>query len=217
MIKGFIFDLDGVIVDTAKYHYLAWKRLANNLGIDFTEEENENLKGVSRVQSLEYILKLGKLEVKEEEKLKLAAAKNEWYVEYISRLHKDEILPGVENLLQSLKQNNIKIALGSASKNSIPILKGIDLLSSFDFISDGNSTDKSKPDPEVFIIAANGVNLEPKDCLVIEDSIKGIEAAINGGFLSLGIGEEKHLGNANHVLPDLKNTSFESINKLYNN
>lgn len=217
MIKGFIFDLDGVIVDTAKYHYLAWKQLANNLGIDFSEEENENLKGVSRLQSLEYILKLGNLEVKDEEKVKLAAAKNEWYVEYISKLNEDEILPGVVSLLESLKKNKIKIALGSASKNSIAILEGIKLMHYFDYISDGNSTNKSKPDPEVFLIAASGLELKPMDCLVIEDSIKGIEAAIAGGFLSLGIGESKHLGHAGNVLPDLKNTSYESINKLYYN
>lgn len=217
MIKGFIFDLDGVIVDTAKYHYLAWKQLANNLGIDFSEEENENLKGVSRIQSLEYILKLGNLEVKEEEKIKLAAAKNEWYVEYISRLNEEEILPGVVFLLDSLKTNKIKIGLGSASKNSVAILEGINLMHYFDFISDGNSTNKSKPDPEVFLIAAEGLFLDTKECLVIEDSIKGIDAAIAGGFLSLGIGDKKHLGHADFVLPDLKNTSYESINKLYHN
>jgi beta-phosphoglucomutase len=217
MIKGFIFDLDGVIVDTAKYHYLAWKQLAHNLGVNFTEEENENLKGVSRMKSLEYILELGNIDLKHEEKLKLAAAKNEVYVEYISKLKEDEILPGALNLLKSLQSNNIKIALGSASKNSKPILEGIKLLQYFDFISDGNSTDKSKPDPEVFLIAANGINLYPKDCLVIEDSIKGIEAAIAGGFLSLGIGDEKHLGAAMHVIPNLKDTSYESINKLYYN
>lgn len=217
MIQGFIFDLDGVIVDTAKYHFLAWRRLANNLGIDFTEEENENLKGVSRMASLDHILRLGKLELRQEEKIKLAAAKNEWYVEFISRIDQSEVLPGVNELLDNLIQNRIKIALGSASKNAIPILQGIDLYDKFDFISDGNSTDKSKPDPEVFLIAANGIQLEPSKCLVIEDSIKGIEAAINGGFLSLGIGLKSNLGDADVVLPNLENSNYENINKLYFN
>ncbi len=215
MIDACIFDLDGVIVDTAKYHYLAWKRMASMLGIDFTEKENENLKGVSRKESLEYILKHGKALISESEKIKYAIAKNEWYVEYINNLSTDEILPGVIDLLEDLKKNNIKIALGSASKNAMPILKSTNILSYFDFIADGNSTDKSKPDPEVFLIAAKGVNKAPNNCIVFEDSISGIEAAILGNFRTFGVGEVEHLNRAEHVFPNLDGINWNKIQQLY--
>lgn len=215
MFEAIIFDLDGVIVDTAKYHYLAWKRLANSLGIDFSEEENENLKGVSRIQSLEYILKLGKIELDSEVKKELASKKNEWYVDLISNLDKEEILPGVESFINDLKTNDIKIGLGSASKNSIPILKSIQLFENFDFISDGNSTDKSKPDPEVFLIAASGLGVVPSAALVVEDSISGIDAAIAGNFKSLGVGKSEILIRADRVVSSLDNMTFESLINLY--
>jgi beta-phosphoglucomutase len=215
MVKACIFDLDGVIVDTAKYHYLAWKRLAHILGVDFTEEENENLKGVSRVESLAYILKLGNVTCTDTEKIKYAQSKNEWYLDYISNLKKDEILPGVETLLKDLKKHNIKIALGSASKNAIPLLESTELLSYFDFISDGNSTDKSKPDPEVFYIAAKGLDLSPAECVVLEDSIKGIEAAVAGGFYSIGIGDADTLAIADVVFPNLEHSSWKSISAAF--
>jgi beta-phosphoglucomutase len=215
MFEAVIFDLDGVIVDTAKYHFIAWRRLANSLGIDFTEDENENLKGVSRIQSLEYILKLGGLDFSTEIKSGLAAKKNEWYVESISQLDKNEILPGVESFINDLKNNHVKIALGSASKNSIPILKSISLLHLFDYISDGNSTDKSKPDPEVFLIAAKGLNVQPAKSLVIEDSISGVDAAIAGGFASLGIGLPDVLIRADRVVQSLDSMSYDSLIKLY--
>ena len=216
MIKGCIFDLDGVIVDTAKYHYLAWKRLAGSLGIEFTEHDNEQLKGVSRMQSLEHILEIGKLSLSIEDKLQLAKRKNEWYVEYITHIDKSEILDGAEKLLLDLKKNNISIALGSASKNAIPLLKSIGILDLFDYISDGNSTDKSKPDPEVFLIAAKGLNLLPEECVVFEDSIKGVEAAIKGNFKSIGIGEASVLGIADFVWPDLHDATWGKINDMFN-
>ncbi len=217
MVKACIFDLDGVIVDTAKYHFIAWQRLANKLGISFTEEENEHLKGVSRVQSLEYILKLGKVDLSEPDKIELANLKNEWYVELISNLQSDEILPGVIELMDDLKKHDIKIALGSASKNAVPLLKSANVLHYFDYISDGNSTDKSKPDPEVFLIAAKGINEAPQHCIVLEDSIKGIEAAIAGEFRSLGIGDKKVLGIAEHVLENLIGISWHKLQLLYDN
>jgi beta-phosphoglucomutase len=216
MVKACIFDLDGVIVDTAKYHFLAWQRLANKLGIDFTEEENEHLKGVSRVQSLEYILRLGKVELSNEDKLSFAHLKNEWYVDLISNLSSDEILPGVMDLLNDLKSNNVKIALGSASKNAVPILKSIGILPYFDYISDGNSTDKSKPDPEVFIIAAEGINETPAACIVFEDSIKGIEAANIGHFRSLGIGDKNTLHMAEYTFENLIGITWSKLQTLYN-
>jgi beta-phosphoglucomutase len=216
MIQACIFDLDGVIVDTAKYHYLAWKRLADMLNIPFSEEENENLKGVSRVQSLEYILNLGGVQLAADEKSKYAMAKNDWYLEYVSQINEEEILPGVLQLFDDLKSNHIKIALGSASKNAIPILKNIGLLHYFDFISDGNSTDKSKPDPAVFLIAAKGINHEPINCIVFEDALKGVEAAIAGGFRSFGVGDKNTLGIAEYVFPDLKEMTWNKLQNLYN-
>ncbi|MBP6396481.1 MAG: beta-phosphoglucomutase [Saprospiraceae bacterium] len=216
MITACIFDLDGVIVDTAKFHFLAWKQLAEHLGVEFSEEDNEHLKGVSRMQSLEYILLKGDIQLSNEEKLRLATLKNEWYVESIKHIDASEILPGSEELLKDLKKNRIKISLGSASKNAKAILNGIGLMSYFDFISDGNSTDKSKPDPEVFLIAAKGVNELPENCLVVEDSIKGIEAANVGGFRTLGIGDPDILTEAEFIVKDLTAVNWETFNNWYN-
>lgn len=216
MITACIFDLDGVIVDTAKFHYLAWKRLAEHVGVSFSEEDNEHLKGVSRMQSLEYILEKGGLQLGNEEKLRLATLKNEWYVESIKHIDASEILPGSEALLKDLKANQIKVSLGSASKNAIAILEGIGLLHYFDYISDGNSTDKSKPDPEVFLIAAKGLDKSPEECLVVEDSIKGIQAAIAGGFRTLGIGESEILSEAEYIVKDLSEVSWEVLYNWFN-
>ncbi|GFZ31139.1 beta-phosphoglucomutase [Clostridium zeae] len=207
-VKGCIFDLDGVIVDTAKYHYLAWKRLANELGFDFTEKDNERLKGVSRMASLEILLSIGKITLSEDEKLALAAKKNEWYVEYISRMNKDEILPGVENFLQAIRSEGIKVSLGSASKNSMMILDNLELTKYFDAIIDGNKVSEAKPDPEVFLLAAKELDLDPKVCVVFEDAEAGIEAAIRAGMRSIGIGSVETLGKATKVVPNLKDADL---------
>ncbi|HRD06966.1 MAG: beta-phosphoglucomutase [Saprospiraceae bacterium] len=217
MIKACIFDLDGVIVDTAKYHYLAWKKLAEEkLGVHFDHEDNEHLKGVSRIASLEYILDKGNLHIHDDDKFELASLKNKWYVDLIENLDSSEILPGSESLLMDLKANQIKIALGSASKNAIAILKSIGLFHYFDFISDGNSTDKSKPDPAVFLIAAKGVGLDPNECIVFEDSIKGIEAAITGGFHSIGIGDPQILQQADYVVDNLADVNWQVLDTWFN-
>ena len=207
-VKGCIFDLDGVIVDTAKYHYLAWKRLANELGFDFTEKDNERLKGVSRMASLEILLSIGNVTLSEDEKLALAAKKNEWYVEYISRMNKDEILPGVENFLQTIRSEGIKVSLGSASKNSMMILDNLELTKYFDAIIDGNKVSEAKPDPEVFLLAAKELDLDPKVCVVFEDAEAGIEAAIRAGMRSIGIGSVETLGKATKVVPNLKDADL---------
>jgi beta-phosphoglucomutase len=148
--------------------------------------------------------------------LSFAQLKNEWYVDLISNLSSDEILPGVMDLLNDLKSNNVKIALGSASKNAVPILKSIGILPYFDYISDGNSTDKSKPDPEVFIIAAEGINETPAACIVFEDSIKGIEAANIGHFRSLGIGDKNTLHMAEYTFENLIGITWSKLQTLYN-
>jgi beta-phosphoglucomutase len=204
-IKGCIFDLDGVIVDTAKYHYKAWKRIADEFGFEFTKLHNERLKGVSRRRSLEILLEVGNISVDEETKLKLAERKNAWYVEYISKMDKSEILPGVEDFIKSLRENNIKIALGSASKNSMTILKNLDIAHYFDVIIDGNKVTKAKPDPEVFLLGAKELGLDPENCVVFEDAEAGIQAAKIAGMMAVGIGSPAVLKEADLVISGFNN------------
>ena len=211
MVKAVIFDLDGVIVDTAKYHYQSWYRLAKSVGFELTEDQNHMLKGVSRMESLDIILEIGGVEKTSEEKHDLAELKNKWYREYIAQLDRSEILPGIEELLDDLKENNVKIALGSASKNSMTILDGLNLTSYFDVIIDGNKTTKSKPHPEVFLMGADALELNPNECLVIEDSIKGLEAANTGGFFSIGVGDDTGLNIADAVVLNMSNMTFERL------
>lgn len=210
-VKACLFDLDGVIVDTAKYHYLAWKRLANELGFEFTEKDNERLKGVSRVRSLEILLEIGGIEVSEGEKAKMAERKNAWYVEYISKFDKSEILDGVEDFLLELKNKGIKIALGSASKNSMIILNNLELIPLFDAIVDGNKVSKAKPDPEVFLLGAKELGVNPEECLVFEDAEAGIEAAKAAGMKAIGIGASEILLKADKVIPNFKGITAEIV------
>ena len=215
--KGFIFDLDGVIVDTAKYHFLAWKHLADELNIPFTEVENEQLKGISRVHSLEKILALGNLSISKENFDKLMAEKNEDYLKYISEMTNTEILPDVLNTLNFLKNNHQKIALGSASKNASAILEKVGLINDFEVIIDGNKVTQAKPNPEVFIKAASGLEVEAKDCIVFEDSLAGIKAANSGGMMSIGIGSKEVLFEADYVFKDFTEITSEFLQKLMNN
>lgn len=214
--KGFIFDLDGVIVDTAKYHFLAWRNLANSLDIDFTKEQNEQLKGVSRITSLEKILNWGNKIVSADEFEKLLVQKNEEYLEYISKMDESEILPDTEKVLDFLIQNNQGIALGSASKNAVPILEKINLLSKFECIVDGNSVIKGKPNPEVFLKAADGLHVPATQCIVFEDSIAGIQAANAADMISIGIGEQTVLHEADYVFKDFTELSIEFLKSLIN-
>lgn len=211
MIKACIFDLDGVIVDTAKYHFQAWRRLANELGFDFSEKENEKLKGVGRMESLELILSWGGVEKTQAEKEALAARKNEWYVELIEHMTPDEILPGVLPFLQELKRKGIGIALGSASKNASTILSRIGLDGFFDAVIDGNSTTRSKPNPEVFLLGAHALGVEPNEAVVFEDAEKGIEAALNGGFWTVGVGDPSILKRAHLVIPGFDGFTFQQL------
>ncbi len=211
MIKACIFDLDGVIVDTAKYHYLAWKELAKGLNFDFTEKDNERLKGVSRMRSLDILLEIGKKELDKETKLKFAENKNKKYLEYILKMTPDEILPGVIDFLEDLRNKNIKIALGSASKNAMTILNQLKLKDYFEVVIDGTKVSKAKPDPEVFLKGAEALNLKPEECLVFEDAEAGIEAALNGGFKCVGIGSPENLGKADYVIAGFKDATFDKI------
>ena len=214
--KAFIFDLDGVIVDTAKYHFLAWRNLANSLGFEFTEVQNELLKGVSRVKSLEILLKIGNVELTDNEKQTLLVNKNTEYLQYVNKMTADEILPGINELLSFLDQNNIKYALGSASKNAPLILEKVGLLNRFTAIVDGNDVSKAKPDPEVFLIGAKKLNMKPEDCIVVEDAIAGVEAANAANMLSIGIGDAKVLNEANYVLNDTTGFTTDFIQKILN-
>jgi beta-phosphoglucomutase len=211
MIKACIFDLDGVIVDTAKYHYLAWKRLAEELNINFNEKDNERLKGVSRMKSLDIILEIGNITLKESEKLEFADKKNKWYREYILKMEENEILPGVKTFLNQLKQNNLKIAIGSASKNALTILQRLNLIDIFDSIIDGNKVSKAKPDPEVFIKAAQEIHVKPEECVVFEDSIAGIQAAKIGKMKTIGVGNHQTLKEADKIINGFKNIDLKIL------
>ncbi len=212
-IKGCIFDLDGVIVDTAQYHYQAWKRLAQQVGTDLTEEQNEGLKGVSRMGSLELILEWGGITLDEAEKKRLAGVKNEWYVERITQMDQSEILEGVLPFLEDVKAAGCKIALGSASKNAGTIIDILKIRHYFDSIIDGNKTTRTKPDPQVFELAAEELGLTAKDCIVFEDAEKGIEAALKGGFYAVGIGKPEVLEQAALVIPNFIGKDLNSILK----
>jgi len=217
MIKAVIFDLDGVIVNTAKYHYLAWKHLANSLGFDVTEEQNEHLKGVSRVKSLDIILEWGGIEIGENQKEALLIQKNKEYLDYIDTLSKTDILPGVKDVLDYLKLSDKQIALGSASKNAKPILEKLEILNLFDVIVDGNSVKNAKPNPEVFLNAADKLNIAPKFCVVVEDAKAGIEAANSADMISVGIGDKLVLNEANYVLEDTSKLSIDFLKVLLKN
>ena len=208
---GAIFDLDGVLVDTAKYHYLAWKQLADRLNIPFTKEDNEQLKGVSRVKSLEILLSLGSKNYTENERKQFMDQKNETYVRYISHMDESEILPGVVELLNQLKRKKIKIALGSASKNSELILKNTKLQDYFDAIVDGNDVSKAKPDPEVFLLGAKKIGIPANQCMVFEDAKAGIEAAKQAGMLAIGVGTQENLPNADILIKNLEEIELSEL------
>ena len=213
-LKACIFDLDGVIVDTAKYHYQAWKKLAVILNVQFNEKDNERLKGVSRIASLDIILELGGIKLDEKKKADYAAMKNEWYLDYIRRMTPDEILAGSLELISELKNAGIKVALGSASKNTPLILERLGIEKLFDAVADGNIVSKAKPDPEVFIKAAEMVGVDPGDCVVFEDAIAGVEAALNAGMLCIGIGSEKVLTDAHYVISGLDKMNLRKLRKI---
>tara|TARA_Y100000815_G_scaffold239477_1_gene234414 strand:- start:847 stop:1509 length:663 start_codon:yes stop_codon:yes gene_type:complete len=214
--KGFIFDLDGVIVDTAGFHYLAWHNLAKDLGFDFTEAQNEAFKGVSRVRSLELLLEIGGMTATDAEKEVWLKKKNEEYLSYIDNMTADDILPGVKPILEYLQQKKVPMALGSASKNATPILKRVNLFDIFNVIVDGNAVKKAKPDPEVFLIGAEKLNIAPSNAIVFEDSIAGIQAANIAGMISVGIGEKDILHEAHYIFKDFTEIDTDFIDKLLN-
>lgn len=212
--RGFIFDLDGVIVDTAKYHFLAWKKLANSIGVDFSEEQNEQLKGVSRVKSLEKILKWGNKEISEKQFTDLMTSKNDDYLVHVNKMDENEILPDVTKTLDFLSSNNQSIALGSASKNARLILNKVNLMKKFQAIVDGTNVNKAKPDPEVFLIAAKELNINPEECVVFEDSVAGVQAANKANMISIGIGNAEILHEADYVFRDFTEISEDFLKEI---
>lgn len=205
--KGVIFDLDGVITDTAEYHYLAWKKLADELNVYFDRHINENLKGISRIESLDIILKNTDKSFGEEEKHYLADKKNEYYKEMIKKITPKDTLPGVLDLIKELKNRGIKMAVASVSKNAKTVLSNLGLIETFDYIVDAEKIKNGKPDPEIFLNAAAGIDVEPKLCIGIEDSKAGIEAINRAGMVSIGVGNYETVKEADIVLKDLSDPS----------
>lgn len=203
--------MDGVIVDTARFHFKAWHRLADSLGIHFTEADNEHLKGVSRVDSLEKILSWGNLFLNNTKKIELMELKNKWYLDYVQEVNPSDMLPGVHDFLKELKNSEIKIGLGSSSKNSVLILEKLGIYDMFDVIVDGNKIHMSKPHPEVFERGSQELQIPPHQIVVFEDAISGVEAAINGGFHCIGIGDPSVLSKAKAVVPDMNDMTVAKM------
>lgn len=214
MIQAVIFDLDGVLVDTAHYHFIAWKRLAEELGVNFTEKENEKLKGVSRMKSLEIILELGKIKLPDAEMERLATKKNEWFVEYINAMKPNEIFPGVKELITELRANGIKVALASSSKNAETVLNLLGIKPYFDAIVDGTMIVHTKPDPEIFLLAARKLNAPSRNCLVFEDAEAGVEAALAAGMRCVGVGTKEQLPKAHFIVEKTAQFTVAEIKKL---
>ena len=212
--RGYIFDLDGVIVDTAKYHFLAWKKLANSIGIDFSQEQNEQLKGVSRVKSLEKILAWGNKTISAAHFTRLMTSKNDDYLLHVHEMSESEILPDVIKILNFLGDESQPVALGSASKNARLILNKVNLIDKFEAIVDGTNVSKAKPDPEVFLIAAKQLGMPPEDCIVFEDSVAGVQAANSAYMISVGIGDAKILHEADYIFRDFTEISTDFLKEI---
>lgn len=210
-IEAVVFDLDGVITDTAYYHYLAWKDLADKLNIDFDKKYNENLKGVSRIQSLELVLKNGNKEADftAEEKEKLAAEKNELYNHYINQLTPKDILPGIEKLIDDIKSEGILIGLASASRNAKTVLDLLEITHLFDYCADANEIEKPKPDPEIFLDVCQVLNVSPSKSIGVEDALVGVEAIQSGGMYAVGVGGDLHM--ADLYVPNTEQLDWNHI------
>lgn len=216
-LKACLFDLDGVIVDTAKFHYIAWRTLANKLGFDLTHQQNEQLKGVSRMESLEIILGFGNVSLDEPTKLELAGLKNEQYLELCRQMTPEDVLPGVIPFLDSLQASDIKIGLGSASKNARLILEQIAMVDYFETIIDGNRITKGKPDPETFLLGAQDLGVEAESCAVFEDALAGIQAAKAGAMFAVGVGDPAVLLDADIVITSFTGFDLKILTELFRN
>jgi len=213
-MKAFIFDLDGVLVDTAKYHYIAWKTIGTSFNFNLTETQNESLKGISRTDSLDLMLEWAGTEMNLEQKEVLLRQKNEHYLELIQEMDRTEILPGVLTILDFAKDNNVPVALGSASKNAQLILKKLDLLPYFDSIVDGTHVTHSKPNPEVFLLGAKNLKTPAKQCVVFEDAAAGVAAAKAAQMVAVGIGDAKELAAADYIFSSLESIDSNLLQSL---
>lgn len=214
MIKACIFDLDGVLVDTAHYHFLAWKRLAKEFDYELTEEINEQLKGVSRMKSLEIVLKHANVSLEQQRQHALADRKNSWFTEYVHKMKPEELYPGVKELFSKLRKDQIRIALASSSKNAKTIVEILAIQHEFEVVVDGNMIEHSKPHPEIFLLAAKKLGLNPADCVVFEDAEAGVEAAVAAGMKCVGIGNPAQLRKANQVVKSIKDFNYADLQKL---
>lgn len=213
-IKAVIFDLDGVIVDTARFHYIAWKNLADRLGFDFTPDHNELLKGIGRMESLDILLSIGKIKATEDEKKRWAAEKNEAYVALCNEMKAGDVLPGVIGFLQDLKNQGIKIGLGSASKNAPLILDRTGIQDFFDVIIDGNRITKGKPDPQVFLLGAEELGVKASECMVFEDALAGIKAAKAAGMAAIGVGEKDNLPGSDRIIEGFSGLTWKDFSQI---
>ena len=211
MIKAVIFDLDGVIVSTDEYHFQAWQRLAHEEEITFTEKHNEQLKGVSRMESLEIILKQSRKSYTAEAKVNMAERKNSYYRDLLKNLSPSHIHPGVLHFLKSLERQGIRVAIGSSSKNAVPILHKLGLIQSFEAVADGTNIKKSKPDPEVFLLAASLLSIPPTNCLVVEDAEAGVDAGLAAGMKVLAVGSASSLEKATFRAKDLSHITIDQL------
>ena len=211
MYRGLLFDLDGVLVDTAKYHYLAWKEIAGRLGIAFSPKDNERLKGVSRMRSLEILLEIGGRKLDRKAKEQYCEEKNRIYLNHIRRLERNALLPGVREFLRDARKKGYLLAVGSASRNASLILDRLELNACFDAVIDGNAVSKAKPDPEVFRKGAQALGLKPRECIVFEDAPAGIEAAHAGGMRAVGIGSREALPEADGILAGFAGVKIEAV------
>ncbi|MCB0641346.1 MAG: beta-phosphoglucomutase [Phaeodactylibacter sp.] len=214
-IQACIFDLDGVIVDTARFHFVAWRRMANALGFDFDEARNERLKGVSRVGSMKLILQWGGISLSHAEREMWMQQKNEWYLEQVRGMGPQDILEGALEFLEAAKSSGLQVALGSASKNAQLVLKQVGLADFFSTVVDGTQTTRSKPDPQVFQLGAERMNCATDEVVVFEDAFKGIEAAKNGNFMAVGIGEPEVLTNADLVWPNFIDRTIQELENAF--
>ena len=210
-LKACLFDMDGVIVDSAVHHFVAWRKLADELSIPFAEEDNHALKGLSRVDSLDHILRIGHLELDEKTKLKLMDQENAWYLDLIQGMTAKDILPGAKELIEQLVAGGIRVGLGSSSRNAQLILDNVGLTPLFDAIVDGNHITLSKPDPEVFLKGAAALDVSPSETIVFEDAASGIQAAKAGGFFAVGVGSQSQLSSADVVIPDLSGLTLDQL------
>lgn len=216
-VKAVIFDLDGVITDTAEYHYLAWKSLADELGLPFDKEYNEKLKGVSRMESLELILALGDAEYTDEQKYQLADQKNELYKEMIKKVTPADLLPGIESLLKELKEAGILIALASASKNAPFILDRLEVTHYFDHVVDVTQIKNGKPDPEIFLTGAAKLGVLPSDCVGVEDAEAGIESILSAGMYAVGVGTPAQMQKADLIVSSTSELSLDLLKSSHTN